>query len=164
MLASSVLGVLFGLFLPDLMLALAFVGDLFVNILQIIFIPLVASAIITGVSAFANQRQAAKAALTTLTMFLGTTIIAILIGLVLTVIIKPGVGVNTGAGFIPGEIVNAPVTQSLDFLGELIPSNIVNAVMHGKFLGWMIFLTILAAILGTLGQKAKAVTDFFDTI
>ncbi len=163
-LGALLLGILFGLFLPDLMLALAFVGDLFVNILQIIFIPLVASAIITGVSAFASRRQVAKAALATLTMFLGTTIIAILIGLVLTIIFRPGVGINTGAGFTPGEIVNAPVTQSLDFLSELVPSNIINAVTHGKFLGWMIFLTILAAILGTLGQKAKAVTDFFDTI
>jgi len=163
-LAALVLGVLFGLFLPGLMLALAFVGDLFVNILQILFIPLVASAIITGVSAFANRRQVAKAALATLTLFLGTTIVAVLIGLILTIIIRPGVGVNTGTGFIPGEIVNAPVTQSLDFLGELIPSNIVNAVTHGKFLGWMIVLTVLAAILGTLGQKAKPVMDFFDTI
>ncbi|MGH8014723.1 MAG: cation:dicarboxylate symporter family transporter [Candidatus Zixiibacteriota bacterium] len=163
-LAAAVLGVLLGIVLPGLMLALAFVGDLFINVLLILFIPLVGSAIITGVSAFAGKRQIAKAALATLSLFLGTTIAAILIGLILTIIIKPGVGINTGAGFVPGEIVNAPVTQSLDFLSEIIPSNIINAVTHGKFLGWMIVLTVLAAVLGTLGQKAKPVTDFFEAI
>ncbi|HEX2896639.1 MAG TPA: cation:dicarboxylase symporter family transporter [candidate division Zixibacteria bacterium] len=161
---ATVLGVLFGLFLPGLMLALAFVGDLFVNILQIIFIPLVGSAIVSGVSAFTGQRQVIKAALATLTLFLGTTIVAIVIGLILVIVFQPGTGINTGTGFIPGEIVNAPVTQSLDFLSELIPSNIINAVTHGKFLGWMIALTVLAAVLGTLGIKAKPVTDFFGTI
>ena len=163
-LIAVVLGILFGLFLPALMLALAFLGDLFVNILQIVFIPLVASAIITGVSAFANYRQTARAALATLSFFIGTTVVAILIGLVLSLIIKPGAGVNTGAGYIPGEITTAPVSQSGDFLGELAPANIINAIIHGKYLGWMIVLTILAAVLGSLGQKAKPVTDFFETI
>jgi len=163
-LIAVVLGILLGLLLPGLMLALAFAGDLFVNVLQILFIPLVGSAIITGVAAFSNQRQIAKAALGTLTLFLGTTIVAIIIGLILTVIIKPGVGINTGAGFIPGEIINAPVTQSLDFLKEILPSNIINAVTHGKFLGWMIVLTIAAAVLGTLGHKARPVTDFFEAV
>ena len=123
-----------------------------------------ASSIITGVSALAGQKKVAKAALTTLTLFISTTIIAILIGLVLAVIFKPGVGVNTGAGFIPEELISAPITQSLDFLSELAPNNILNAVMQGKFLGWMIGLTILATVLGTLGLKAKPVTDFFETV
>ncbi len=162
--SALVLGILFGLIFPSLMLSLGFVGELFINILQIIFIPLVASAIITGVSAFAGQRKVAKAALTTVTLFISTTIIAILIGLVLAIIFKPGAGVNIGSGFIPEELISAPVTQSLDFLSELIPGNLVNAVMHGKFLGWMIALTIVAAILGTLGQKAKPVTDFFEAV
>jgi len=163
-LSALVLGILFGLVFPSLMLAFDFVGEIFVNILQIIFIPLVASAIITGVSAFAGQKKVAKAALTTVTLFISTTIIAILIGLVLAVLFKPGVGVNTGAGFIPEELISAPVTQTLDFLSELAPNNILNAVMQGKFLGWMMALTILATILGTLGLKAKPVTDFFETV
>ncbi len=163
-LSALVLGILFGWFFPGLMLAFDFVGVIFTNILQIIFIPLVASAIITGVAALSGQKKVAKAALTTITLFISTTIIAILIGLVLAIIFKPGAGVNTGAGFIPEELISAPVTQTLDFLSELAPNNILNAIMQGKFLGWMMALTIVAAILGTLGQKAKPVTDFFETV
>lgn len=163
-LSALVLGILFGLFFPNVMLAFDFVGELFTNVLLIIFIPLVASSIITGVAAFAGQKKVAKAALTTVTLFISTTIVAILIGLVLAIIFRPGAGVNTGAGYIPEELVRTPITQTLDFLSELIPNNILNAVIHGKFLGWMIGLIVVSAILGTLGQKAKPVTDFFETV
>jgi len=162
--ANVVLGVICGVYLPDLMLALSFVGQIYVNILQIIFIPLVAAAIITAVSSYTDGRQRGRAVLATLSFFAATSIIAIIIGLVTVSIFQPGAGVSTGAAFIPEEIASIPITQTLGFFEELIPLNIIKAVTLGKFLGWMIALIVIASVLGGLGRNAAPVTKFFETI
>ncbi len=162
--ANVILGVICGLYLPGLMLALSFVGQIYVNILQIIFIPLVAAAIISAVSAYTDGRQRGRAILATLSFFAATSIVAIIIGLVTVSIFQPGAGVSTGAAFIPEEIASIPISQTLGFFEELIPLNMVKAVMMGKFLGWIIALIVVASVLGGLGRNAAPVTKFFETI
>ncbi len=162
--ANVILGVICGLYLPAVMLALSFVGQIYVNILQIIFIPLVAAAIITAVSSYTDGRQRGRAVLATLSFFAATSIVAITIGLVTVSIFQPGAGVSTGAAFIPDEIASVPISQTLGFFEEIIPLNIVKAVMMGKFLGWMIALIVVASVLGGLGRNAAPVTKFFETI
>ncbi len=162
--ANVILGVICGLYLPDLMLALSFVGQIYVKILQIIFIPLVAAAIITAVSSYTDGRQRGRAVLATLSFFAATSIVAIIIGLVTVSIFQPGAGVSTGAAFIPEEIASIPISQTLGFFEELIPFNMVKAVMMGKFLGWIIALIVVASVLGGLGRNAAPVTRFFETI
>ncbi len=162
--ANVVLGVICGLYLPSVMLALSFVGQIYVNILQIIFIPLVAAAIITAVSSYTDGRQRGRAVLATLSFFAATSIIAITIGLVTVSIFQPGAGISTGAAFIPDEIASVPISQTLGFFEEIVPLNMVKAVMMGKFLGWMIALIVIASVLGGLGRNAAPVTKFFETI
>ncbi|MCH7690892.1 MAG: cation:dicarboxylase symporter family transporter [candidate division Zixibacteria bacterium] len=152
--ANLILGVICGLYLPGVMLALSFVGQIYVKILQIIFIPLVAAAIITAVSSYTDGRQRGRAVLATLSFFAATSIIAIIIGLVTVSIFQPGAGVSTGAAFIPEEIASVAITSTLG----------IRVLTMGGVLGWIIALIVVASVLGGLGRNAAPVTKFFETI
>jgi Na+/H+-dicarboxylate symporter len=71
-------------------------GVIFINLLKFIAVPLVLFSIITGVASFGDPRKLGKLGAKTLLLYLGTTVLAVSIGLTLVNIIKPGVVSNVG--------------------------------------------------------------------
>jgi Na+/H+-dicarboxylate symporter len=65
-------------------------GDIFINLLKLIAVPLVLFSIITGISSLKNIKQLGRVGVKTLLIYVGTTMSAILIGLLLVNLIKPG--------------------------------------------------------------------------
>ena len=65
-------------------------GDIFINLLKLIAVPLVLFSIITGIGSLKNIKQLGRVGVKTLSIYVGTTISAILIGLLLVNLIKPG--------------------------------------------------------------------------
>ncbi len=65
-------------------------GDIFINLLKLIAVPLVLFSIITGIGSLKNIKQLGRVGVKTLLIYVGTTMSAILIGLFLVNLIKPG--------------------------------------------------------------------------
>ena len=65
-------------------------GDIFINLLKLIAVPLVLFSIITGIGSLKNIKQLGRVGVKTLLIYIGTTMSAILIGLLLVNLIKPG--------------------------------------------------------------------------
>lgn len=65
-------------------------GDIFINLLKLIAVPLVLFSIITGIGSLKNIKQLGRVGVKTLLIYVGTTMSAILIGLLLVNLIKPG--------------------------------------------------------------------------
>ena len=74
-------------------------GVIFINILKFIAVPLVLFSIITGVASFGDPRKLGKLGAKTLLLYLGTTVIAVAIGLSLVNMIKPGIVTNEEKAF-----------------------------------------------------------------
>ena len=73
------------------------IGQLFIRLIQMIVIPLVCSAIIVGISSVGDSKQLGKFGLKMVFYYAIITVSAVVIGTVLTLLVKPGVGVT---GFI----------------------------------------------------------------
>ncbi|WP_373017761.1 dicarboxylate/amino acid:cation symporter [Thiomicrorhabdus sp.] len=124
-----------------------FIGTLFLNALKMIVVPLVMSAIITGIGNVGTQGGFGRLGGKTLSYYVATSFIAIMVGLVLVNVIQPGVSDN------PPPVIeaNAQVSQAVEgksagdvvevFL-RMIPTNIVNAAAQGQMLG-LIFFSLL---------------------
>ena len=74
-------------------------GIIFINLLKFIAVPLVLFSIITGVASFGDPRKLGKLGAKTLLLYLGTTVLAVSIGLTLVNIIKPGIVTNEHKAF-----------------------------------------------------------------
>jgi len=89
---AVILGVLLGHYLPHWAVKAKVAGTIFLNLLFVLVIPLIMSSMITGVSGLGDVRHVGTIGLRTIVYYLTTTFFAVLLGIVLVIIIKPGKG------------------------------------------------------------------------
>ncbi|MCH3884816.1 dicarboxylate/amino acid:cation symporter [Tenacibaculum aquimarinum] len=181
---GMVLGILFGFlalqlgwqnFIADWIKPL---GTIFVKLLKLIAVPLIVASLIKGISDLKDISKFKNIGVRTILIYIGTTVIAITIGLVLVNIMQPGDGIsqetidkltNTYAksSSITSKITEATKQQSsgpLQFVVDMVPDNAVSAMSDNKAMLQVIFFTIFLGISMLLigEKKAKPLKDFFD--
>jgi DAACS family dicarboxylate/amino acid:cation (Na+ or H+) symporter len=122
-----------------------FIGTLFINALKMLIVPLIFSAIITGISNIGNQKGFGRLGLKTIAYYLTTSFIAIIVGLLLVNLIQPGEGMEL-PGELPMEqaakVEDKDASDIVDVFLRMVPVNIVNAAAEGQMLG-IIFFSLL---------------------
>jgi Na+/H+-dicarboxylate symporter len=93
---AIVVGTVVGGFLPDLALKFSILGELFLNALMMIVVPLVVLSMIVGITGLGDIRNLGSIGRRTVLYYLMTTGIAVLIGIILVNITRPGAGISPG--------------------------------------------------------------------
>ena len=122
-LIALVLAVLYGALFPNYVEYVSWMGDLFLRALKMIIVPLSLSSIISGVTNIGNAENLGKLGIKTLTYYLSTSLLAILIGLFLVNIFQPGIGADLGLSKQVEELGIAKESFG-DTLINIIPVNI----------------------------------------
>jgi len=157
-------GAALGATLPAFMQAIDFIGRIFINALQVVVIPLVVAAIISGVASFGDLSKIGRTGVRIILYFAATSAIAVVIGLVLALVFSPGSGVAAEALRSYGLSGGYPVGNISDMLSSLIPFNLAAGVVGGQYLGLVLFAVLMGGILATMGAGARTVTTFFRQI
>lgn len=139
-------------------------GDLFLNLLQMIMIPLVIVSIALGVSSLKNLRDLWNLGSKTLLYFIFTTIVAVSIGILLTSITKPGNQIQTK---IQNQTISVQ-TQSdkgteesiPEIIANIIPKNIVNVWSKQQMLSIVFLGMILGIFFLTSKESGTALKAF----
>ena len=140
-LIAFVLAVLLGLFLPQYSNYVRWLGDLFLRALKMIIVPLILTSIVSGVTNIGNTKSLGRLGLKTFSYYILTSTFAIITGLVLVDLIKPGVGANLGLKVDVPELT--AVSGGLgDIILRMIPQNIFEALTSADMLA-IIFFSIL---------------------
>ncbi|MCZ8154870.1 MAG: dicarboxylate/amino acid:cation symporter [Leptospira sp.] len=127
---------------------LKFPGDIFLNLLQMIMIPLVISSVALGVSSLENVSELLNLGTRTIAYFVSTTIIAVIIGISIASFVKPGSHIESS--ILPAiksdiKVQKIEKDEAIPFIiSEIIPKNIVRAFSEQK----MLSLVLLGVILG----------------
>lgn len=142
------------------------VGTLFLNLLSMVVIPLVATALFTGVAGLGDLRQVGRLGVRTMGFYWGTTIVAIGLGFLLGGLLLP-LGAMApeqqsalrdlaagDAGTLRGAAEQLPGVAR--FLVDLIPANPVKAAVDGALLPLVVFVTIFAAAAAALPSERRA--------
>lgn len=146
-------------------------GQLFLRLVQMIMIPLIIASIITGI--VSNSSDNIKSfGLKLLGYFLFTTAISIIIGLSLTLLIKPGKYIYTLGGFPNSgdESLSLEETTSLSenlptSISKLIPNNPLESILTGEMLAVVIFTLIIGIAITQLQKNtAKPIIRFTEAI
>ncbi len=164
MIVGAVLGLAGGLWLGDFMLAIKFLGTIFLNALKMVVIPLVVASIIVGVTSLGDVQKLGRTAGRTLAYYLTTTSFAVLIGIILVNLVKPGEGVPPIGAAVP-EFIGAKGQETIvDVIVGLVPDNIFAAAAGGKILPLIVFSLVFGGVLTVIGPKGKPVVSFFEGI
>lgn len=151
-------------------------GNIFINSLKLIAVPLILASLIKGVSDLKDISKLSKMGGRTIGIYLLTTVIAVSIGLLIVNIIKPGNSISEEtrnelvtnySGDANSRILQAEKQQEsgpLQALEDLVPSNIFNAASdNGNMLQVIFFAVFFGIGLILIPEKqAKPVKDFFD--
>src|SRR5437762_1102396 len=145
-------------------------GTLFLNLLSMVVIPLVATALFAGVAGLGDLRRVGRLGIRTLAFFWGSTLAAILIGLGVAALLLPfthitpdqQVALRQAAAADSGAVRHAAeqITTGARLIVELIPSNPVRAAVDGNLLPLIVFVTIFGVAAAALpDEKRHALTD-----
>jgi len=145
-LIALLLGATFGIFLPDQVEWIKWMGDLFLRGLNMVVIPLVISSIVVGIVNVGSGSNLSRLGIKSILFFLSTTLVAIVTGLLFVNVFKPGNNVNLVQSVV-SDVAIAPKKSFAEMLVNIVPSNIFSDLATGsdRLLG-IIFFSILFAI------------------
>ncbi|MDX1431326.1 MAG: dicarboxylate/amino acid:cation symporter [Gammaproteobacteria bacterium] len=153
---------------------LAFPGQLFLALIQMIVIPLVVASIIRGLMSCEDLEQLRSMGVRVVLYFLVTTIIATTIGLAVALTIRPGEGVS-GAGITaatPPAVAGAAAAAGPPSFGELpsklltlLPANPLSSMVQSEMLQIVVFSIIVgAALIAMPPRQAKPILELFGSL
>jgi len=153
-------GILIGTFFPVFAVQLKPLGDGFIKLIKMMIGPVIFCTIVNGIAGMENTKKVGVVGVKTIIYFEIVSTFALLIGLVVINIFKPGVGMNIDPASLDMKAVEGYMTQSKsigvqDFILNIIPDNIVNALSTGNILQVLFFSILLGFALSKIGTKAK---------
>jgi len=163
-LIALVLAIIFGIFFKDEVVYVSWMGDVFLKALKMVIIPLILSSIISGVASMGSAENLGRLGLKTVLYYVMTSTFAIVTGLVLVNIVKPGVGADLG--FVSAvEGLNEAQESIGETLKNIIPENIFQAFVQNRILSVIFFAILFGFFITQVKPRYKnTMKDFFDAV
>ncbi len=141
----------------------AWMGEVFLRLLKMIVVPLIFCSLINGISHM-KVEQLGRVGFVTFLVFKGSMLIAAVVGLAYVNLIKPGVGFDLSK-VTKVSVDHLSVHASHNFLLDIIPANIFNALSQDNQLIQVIFFALLFGVaLVTSGEATVSISRAFEQI
>ena len=134
---------------------LALPGHIFMALIQMMVVPLILSSVTLGVVSGGSPEFLKRVGLRIAPYFLGTTTVAVVLGMALATAIEPGALIDgstlVGLDAVPVPPSEAPAPEKLlpERIAEIIPSNLTSAVLHRSMLQIVVFAILVGVALVT---------------
>lgn len=144
----------------DIALLFSPLGTIYVNLIKMIMVPLVFTSLILGVSSISDVKKIGKMGIMTIAIFLFTTASAVIIGLILSNIFKPGLGVQMGNNTY--EMKQFP--SLTDTIVGIFPDNMIGSLLNANMLQIIFVAIVIGVSLVRVAPKGKVLHDCIEGI
>jgi aerobic C4-dicarboxylate transport protein len=166
-LVGIVAGIVLGIVAPDTAEKMKPLADGFVKLIKMVVAPVIFCTVVVGIAGLGNLSKAGRVGLKALGYFLALTLVALVIGLVVVNVVRPGAGLDiTPDKALAKDTLGAAdqVSGPVDFLLHIIPDSFVGAFADGEVIQ-VLFLAILTAVAITfMGARGAAAVRAIDTM
>lgn len=164
---AIVIGVGIGHFYPGSGAAMKPLGDGFIKLIKMMIAPIIFCTVVTGISGMENMKKVGKTGGLALLYFEVVSTVALIIGLLMINIIKPGVGMNIDPSTLDTAAVTAytgPANQmsTIEFILNVIPTTLVDAFAKGEILQVLLISVLFGFALHKMGGRASIIFDFIE--
>ena len=160
-LLSIALGIMMGIFFPEQMIASRWIGQVFINLLKLIVLPLIFCALVSAIASIGDMQRLSSIGVLTLGYVLLSVSIAVTIGLTLLNLFKPGVGVSAQLSLSNATPADLKPLEFSSFLLSLFPPNIIAAAARYEIMPIVFFSIVFAFACISVGPQARSVIEFF---
>jgi len=163
-LIAFIAAIIIGILLPQYADYFKWLGDLFLRALKMIIVPLVFTSVVSGVANLGSTASLGRLGLKTLTYYITTSIMAILTGLILVNLIKPGTNADLGFRVDAPELTSSTGTLS-EIILRMIPTNIFDALVSADMLAIIVFAILFGFFIPKVDNKySKFLSDLFNSV
>ncbi|NRF65874.1 dicarboxylate/amino acid:cation symporter [Aquincola sp. S2] len=164
---AIVIGVLLGHFWPQTGAAMKPLGDGFIKLIKMIIAPIIFCTVVVGIAGMEDMKKVGKTGGLALLYFEIVSTVALVVGLLIINIVKPGVGMNIDASSLDTKGIAAytgpgKMASTTDFLLNVIPSTVVDAFAKGEILQVLLFAVMFGFALHKFGGRGTLVFDFIE--
>ena len=134
-------------------------GDIFISLVKMLVVPLLMASIISGTSSMNNMKKLGRVALKAVGLYVATMCLAMVVGIVVVNVVKPGEGVLIASDELAtyeGKAFNGVLST----LVGLVPSNVIAAMANGDLLPLILFSVFFGICINAVGEKCQAVSRF----
>ncbi|MDQ0124104.1 aerobic C4-dicarboxylate transport protein [Pseudomonas lini] len=167
-LIGIVIGAIFGYLVPDMGAKLQPFADGFIKLIKMLLAPIIFGTVVVGIAKMGSIKEVGRIGVKALIYFEILSTIALVIGLIVVNVMKPGVGMNINTTTLdPGAIGKyAQVAQeqggTVDFFLNIIPSTFIDAFAKGSMLQVILLSVLMGVALVQMGETSKPLINIID--
>ncbi|KGX92955.1 sodium:dicarboxylate symporter [Pontibacillus halophilus JSM 076056 = DSM 19796] len=135
------------------------IGQLFVNLIKMLVVPIVFVSLVLGTSGISDPKKLGRIGFKTVLFFLTTTAIALTLALGAGALFEPGSGANMT---LDQEFEASEAPSVAETLLNIIPSNPLQAMVEGEMLQVIAFSIFVGFALSRIGEKGQMIHRFFE--
>jgi aerobic C4-dicarboxylate transport protein len=160
-----VLGVAVGFLFPETAQALKLLGDSFIKLIKMMIAPIIFCTVVAGIAKMGHMRDVGRVGVKALIYFEAMSTIALITGLVVVNVLRPGGGINADpAAFdtraIAGYATAARMHSTEELLMNIIPSTVGDAFAKGEILQVLLFAILFGIALNWVGPRGEVILKF----
>jgi proton glutamate symport protein len=160
-----VAGILIGVLWPSAGVAIKPLADVFLRMIKMIIAPLLFSTLVVGIAGSGDLKAMGRIGLKAIIWFELATTVALVVGLVMMNVFRPGAGVTIPLADTQELAAMAKAQQGAwDILVHLFPASIVDAMAKGDILQIVVFATIFGVALAAIGEKGRPLVELLDAV
>ncbi|WP_434511920.1 dicarboxylate/amino acid:cation symporter [Desulfitobacterium sp. AusDCA] len=166
-LVAIIIGIVLGYFSPNFAAQMKPLGDGFIKLIKMMIAPIIFTTVVVGIASMGDMKKVGRVGVKALIYFEVLSTIALFIGLMVVKLYQPGAGINANVASLDTKAIASYTTaaQSLntvDFLLNIIPGNVVDAFAKGEILQVLLFSILFGLALSAMGERGKVVVKFLD--
>jgi aerobic C4-dicarboxylate transport protein len=168
-LVAIALGVLLGGLYPHAGAMMKPLGDGFIKLIKMMIAPIIFCTVVTGIAGVAGMKKVGKTGGLALLYFEIMSTVALLMGLAVVNVVRPGIGMNVDvrsldAGSVAAYSGPGKLQSVTDFLLNVIPTTVTDAFAKGEILQILLFAVLFGFSLQRLGARGAAILSFVDEL
>jgi aerobic C4-dicarboxylate transport protein len=163
------LGVLLGTLYPDAGAMMKPLGDGFIKLIKMLIAPVIFCTVVTGIAGVEDMKKVGKTGGLALIYFEAMSTVALIVGLAVANIVRPGSGMNVDprtleTGAVAAYTGAGKLQSATDFLLNVIPTTVVDAFARGEILQVLLFAVLFGFALQRLGSRGAPMLGFIDAL
>lgn len=162
-------GIALGVAAPATGEAMKPLGDAFIKLVKMIIAPVIFCTVVTGIAGMEDMKKVGRTGFYALLYFEVVSTVALVVGLVIVNVLKPGAGMHVDPAGLDAAAVAAfagpgKVAGAVEFLLDVIPATVVGAFASGNILQVLLFSLLFGFALQRMGGRSSIVYDFIDRV
>jgi aerobic C4-dicarboxylate transport protein len=168
-LVGVAIAIILGYISPSTAIAMKPLGDAFIRLITMIITLVIFCTLVTGIAGMEDMKKVGRVGGKALLYFEVVSTIALLMGLIVGNLVRPGSGFNIDPTTLDAKAVSEYAGQAqaqtvVQFLSHIIPNTIVDAFTRGDILQVLFVSLLFGFALSLAGPRSKPLVDFLDAL